>query len=235
MTNQKKRIRLDEVTLMRTILAVLIVFMHAFSCYQGGWAKPEGYIDIPTYKWIARTTFAFTLEAFVFISGYVFAFQIITLNKSRGVIINKAKRLLLPSIIFSIPYFLIFYEYKGFGNFLYSVVNGCGHMWYLPMLFWCFVGVVILNKIKIGDGWKLLFLTLINLFWPLPLPFQLGATTNYIVYFFFGYVVYKHSYRLKEFITPKGLIISWMIFIIIFICIYLSIIINYRIVIIFFY
>jgi peptidoglycan/LPS O-acetylase OafA/YrhL len=50
MTNQKKRIRLNEVTLMRTILAVLIVFMHAFTCFQGGWAKSEGYIDILTYK-----------------------------------------------------------------------------------------------------------------------------------------------------------------------------------------
>lgn len=217
MTNQKKRIRLDEVTLMRTILAVLIVFMHAFTCFQGGWEKPEGYIDIPTYKWIARTAFAFTLEAFVFISGYLFAFQKITLCKSGGVIINKLQRLILPSIIFSIPYFFIFYDYKGIGNFLYSVVNGCGHMWYLPMLFWCFVGVVILNKIKIGDGWKLLFLILINLFWPLSLPFQLGATTNYIFYFYLGYVIYKHSERIKEVITPKSLVISWIIFIVVFV------------------
>ena len=81
---KKKLIKLDEVTLMRTILALLIVSMHAFTCYQGGWAKPEGCIDIPTYKWIARTTFAFTLETFVFISGYLFAFQKITLNKSEG-------------------------------------------------------------------------------------------------------------------------------------------------------
>lgn len=29
---QKQIIRLDEVTLMRTILALLIVFMHSFTC-----------------------------------------------------------------------------------------------------------------------------------------------------------------------------------------------------------
>ena len=213
----KTYVKLDEVTLMRTILAVLIVFMHSFTCYQGGWAKPDGYIDIPTYKWIARTAFAFTLEAFVFISGYLFAFQKTTLNKSEGIIINKLKRLILPSIIFSIPYFFIFYDYKGIGDFLYSIVNGCGHMWYLPMLFWCFVGVVILQKIKIGDSWKLLFLALINLFWPLSLPFQLVATTNYIFYFYLGYVVYKHSERIKTSITPKSLVISWIIFILVFI------------------
>lgn len=217
MTTDKKIIRLDEVTLMRTILAVLIVFMHAFTCYQGGWAQPEGYIDIPLYKWIARTSFAFTLESFVFISGYLYAFQKITLNKSGGVITNKLKRLVLPSIIFSILYFAAFYEYKSLGNFVYSIINGCGHMWYLPMLFWCFVGVVILQKVKIGDGWKILFLVLINLFWSLPLPFQLGTATNYIFYFYLGYVVYKHSKRIKELITSKSLMISWIIFIVVFI------------------
>lgn len=97
--------------------------------------KAWGCIDIPTYKWIARTAFAFTLEAFVFISGFLFAFQKIILGKSEGIIINKLQRLILPSIIFSIPYFFIFYEYKGIGNFLYSVVNGCGHMWHLHMSF----------------------------------------------------------------------------------------------------
>jgi hypothetical protein len=216
---EKKRIQLDEVTLMRTILAVIIVFMHSFTCYQGAWTKPEGCIDIPAYKWIARIAFAFTLETFVFISGYLFAFQSITLNKSDGwkVIINKLKRLILPGIIFSSAYFIIFYEYKGVGNFLYNIVNGCGHLWFLPMLFWCFVGAVILQKIKIGDGWKLLFLVLINLFWPLTLPFQLSTTTNYIFYFYLGYVVYKHSERIKEFITPKNLVISWMLFIVVFV------------------
>lgn len=217
MITEKKKIHLDEVTLMRTILAVMIVTMHSFTCYQGGWSQPEGYIDIPTYKWIARIAFAFTLEAFVFISGYLFAFQRITLCKSDKVINNKLKRLILPSIVFSILYFVVFFEYKGVGNFIYSIVNGCGHMWYLPMLFWCFVGTEILHKIKIGDGWKLLFLILINLFWPYSLPFQIGTAANYIFYFYLGYVVYKHSERIKESITPQKLIISWIIFIAVFI------------------
>ncbi len=84
MEQKKERIRLDEVTLMRTILALLIVFMHSFTCFQGSWPPPEGFVDIPLYKWIARTSFAFTLEAFVFISGYLFAFQRIALNRTEG-------------------------------------------------------------------------------------------------------------------------------------------------------
>lgn len=80
--NQKERIRLDEVTLMRCILALLIVFMHAFTCYDGSWREPVGYVDIPLYKWLARSSFAFTLEAFVFISGYLYAFQRISLKRT---------------------------------------------------------------------------------------------------------------------------------------------------------
>lgn len=76
--------RLHEVTLLRAVLAVLIVFMHSFTCYNGSWDQPAGYIDIPIYKWIARFSFAATLEAFVFISGYVFALQCAK-NRTGGV------------------------------------------------------------------------------------------------------------------------------------------------------
>lgn len=86
MEETKQKIQLDEVTLMRCILALLIVFMHSFTCYNGSWRAPVGYVEVPLYKWLARISFACTLEAFVFISGYLFAFQRITLNriKKRG-------------------------------------------------------------------------------------------------------------------------------------------------------
>ena len=219
MEDDKKRIRLDEVTLMRTILALLIVFMHAFTCYNGGWKQPSGYVDIPLYKWLARFSFAYTLEAFVFISGYLFAFKQITLNhveNGMGLIVNKLKRLMLPSIIFSALYFVIFYEYKGVSNMLYSIINGCGHMWYLPMLFWCFIGGWLLEKVKIKDGWKMAFLVLLNLFMFVSLPLQLSSVALFMVYFYSGVLVYKHSDKIKNFITIRQLFVLWIIFLILF-------------------
>lgn len=220
MDQNKKRIRLDEITLMRSVLAVLIVFMHAFTCYQGAWEQPEGYIDIPVYKWIARISFAFTLEAFVFISGYLFAFQRITLNKIEGgflLIKNKSRRLLLPSIVFSVLYFALFYDHKGIGNLIYNIINGCGHMWFLPMLFWCYIGGWLLEQVKIGDGWKLLFLVCLYLFWPIPLPLQLTVAANFLVYFYGGYIVYKHSEQIKALITPRRIAICWLAFVVAFV------------------
>ncbi len=69
---------------MRCILALLIVFTHAFTCYNHSWQEPAGFVDVPLYKWLTRTSFAFTLEAFVFISGYLFAFQRINRTKMGG-------------------------------------------------------------------------------------------------------------------------------------------------------
>lgn len=219
MQQEKKRIRLDEVTLIRTILAILIVFMHSFTCYNGSWKQPVGYVDIPLYKWLTRISFAFTLEAFVFISGYLFAFQRITLKRtgsSINLIINKLKRLIIPGILFSIVYFIIFYQYKGLGNAVYSIINGCGHMWYLPMLFWCFIGGWLLEQVKIKDGWKMLFLVVLNLGCLVTLPLRLSSAASYMVYFYGGYLAYKYSDKLKAAITKKRLIWSWVIFAVVF-------------------
>lgn len=203
---------------MRCILAVLIVFMHSFTCYNGGWAEPDSFVDIPVYKWMSRISFAFTLQAFVFISGYLFAFQRIELKRvgGRTLVINKLKRLILPSVIFSAAYFAIFLQYKGIGELIYKLISGCGHMWYLPMLFWCFIGGLLLEQIKIGDGWKLALLVVLNVFIIKPLPMQLGRAVSYMLYFYMGFVVYKHSKQIKACLTPDMLVLSWVSFIIVF-------------------
>ena len=220
MEEKRIKVRLDEVTLMRCVLALLIVFMHSFTCYNGGWPEPEGFVDVPVYKWMSRFSFAFTLQAFVFVSGYLFAFQRITLKRAESVIvliINKLKLLILPSVIFSVLYFVLFFEYKGLGNFVYSIISGCGHMWYLPMLFWCFIGGYVLDRIRIGDGWKLSFLICLNVFFLWKLPLQLSRAASYLFYFYFGFVVYKYSDSIKKHITPDLLVLSWAVFLIMFV------------------
>jgi hypothetical protein len=176
-------------------------------------------MEIPIYTWLARTSCAFTLEAFVFISGYLFAFQRITLNKKmefETLVGNKLKRLLLPSVIFSAVYFAIFYQYKGLGNMVYSIINGCGHMWFLPMLFWCFLAGWLLEKLKVNDVWKLAFLVCLNLFALISLPLQLISAASYMVYFYAGFVLYKYRDAILAAITPKRLIWGWLLFAVMF-------------------
>lgn len=217
MGQKREKVRLDEVTFMRFILPLLIVFYHSFLCYcNGAWEEPAGYVDIPLYKWLCRTSFAFTLEAFVFISGYLFSFQRITLNRTGGVITNKLKRLILPSVIFSIAYFIIFYQYQGVGITVYSIINGCGHMWYLPMSFWCFVGGWLLEQIQIHDGWKFLFVVLLSLFAFSGLPLQLSGALTFMVYFYGGFLCYKYSDKIKTMVNPRNIAIAWVVFVLCF-------------------
>ena len=213
--NIKKGIRLEEVTLMRCILAILIVFVHSFTCYNDSWREPEGFIDVPLYRWLTRITFAFALEGFVLISGYLFAYQRIILNKS-GSILKKLKRLLLPSMVFSTAYFVIFYQYEGLGDMLYDIINGCGHMWYLPMLFWCFVGATILERIPVKDTYKMLLLFGIYLLPKISLPLQLTSAMSYMLYFYAGYILFKYREFLKISIRPWHLLLGWVLFALIF-------------------
>lgn len=93
-------------------------------------------------------------------------------------------------------------------------------MWYLPMLFWCFVGGISLSKIKISDSLKLLLSACLNIFYYLPitLPLQIGRSTDFIFYFYLGYVCYKHSNYLKNiFQNRRQIIFAWIIFVIIFV------------------
>lgn len=66
---------LTEVSVIRPILIVLLVVYHSFIIYQGGWSEPDGFEPNRTYWWISKASYSFMLEAFVLISGYVFAYQ----------------------------------------------------------------------------------------------------------------------------------------------------------------
>lgn len=123
----------------------------------------------------------------------------------------------MPSVIFSALYFPLFYDYKGIQDLVYNLINGCGHMWFLPMLFWCFIGAWLLEQVMIGDGWKMAFLVLLILFFFISLPFQISRATDYLVYFYGGYVVYKHSGQIKEKLQSKHLVWGWVVFIVVFV------------------
>lgn len=186
-------------SIIRPIVIVLLVVMHSFTMFSGEgkyWPLPNGIEPVETYKWIARITYSFMLETFVFISGYLLASQLS--NKKIGLCLfcwKKVKRLMLPGIFFSIIYFAIFFEYKGFPNFIYGVLNGTGHMWYLPMIFWCFIAGYILWSVKIPDWAKLLICLFLSIVSGLlgGLPFRLGKSCYYLLFFYLGMSIYPRK------------------------------------------
>lgn len=181
----------------------MLVFYHAFAIFTGAWKPIAGYPEIPSYALLGNLSYACLLETFVFISGYVFGYQVRikgdTALSAKKLLVKKFKRLIIPSIIFSIAYLLII---QGFHDSLFStsyqILCGVAHMWFLPMLFWCFVIVWIIEKVKLKQNIALLVLLGLSIISFIPLPLRLGAALYYAVFFYAGYLIQKNYKTNKE-------------------------------------
>ncbi|MCE5345947.1 MAG: acyltransferase [Bacteroidales bacterium] len=191
---------------------------------RGGWTLPEGIHSVKAYWWVQKITFSFMLEMFVFVSGYLMAYQYIELkkiDKFLPFLYKKIKRLIVPGIFFSILYFIFFYSFQYVFHATNQILIGCGHLWFLPMLFWCFIGGYFLIKVKFSEPIKLLSclcLAVISdaLGW---LPFQMGNACYYLFFFYFGYYVFINKHQLMQFFSKSKRVITGII---IFLCAFVT-------------
>lgn len=216
--------RLDEVCLLRLILIFLLVIYHTFAPYCGSWREINDTDMIPiSYFWIGKASYSFMLECFTFVSGWVFGYQV--LNKGRQkfqpkhLVRSKLKRLIVPSVIFSIIYILIFNPdlYKSPLSFTYSILDGAGHLWYLPMLFWCFISIWLIEKKISNRRIAVLGLVILAALSFFPLPFRMGATMQYMIFFYIGYLIGLNLIDIKKYAGPGNIILSLSIFLFAFI------------------
>ena len=211
--------KLDEVSLIRPFLIVLLVLFHSFAIYSGAWSKPTDVAEVSAYRWIARAAYSIMLESFVFLSGYVWAFQRESLGRNNGylkIVFGKFKRLIIPCIIFGILYLIMIDKGNIFKGGVLSVLGGIGHLWFLPMLFWCFVlGYPIIYKTR-NPITVLSFLLVLSFFSVIPFPLRISKTFYYLFFFIGGYYCLQYKERLMASLSSKGLLI-WFLFIITFI------------------
>lgn len=193
------RDRLQEIDLMRITLIILLILYHAFAIFNGAWEALPDYPPNRLYWWISTGSFSFLLELFTFISGYLYGNQVLQKSTSiinvQSTIIKRAKRLLLPNLVFSTIYFLLFCDlHQPLISILYKIISGIGHMWFLPMLFWCFVGIYCIEKwIHIRPGYLFPLLILMCVCSFIPLPFQLTRTMYFMFFFYSAYYIRKEN------------------------------------------
>ena len=214
--------RLANISVIRPLLVVLLVFYHAFAIYGGSWEPIEGYPEIKIYWWLDLLSYACMLETFVFVSGYVFGYQVRTKGdiklKAKSLFTGKLKRLILPCAIFSLLYIFLFGDItQPIVETLYSLVNGCAHMWFLPMLFWCFVMVWMIEIFKAPPKYVTPVLIVLSLFSVNGLPLQLSHTMYYMVFFYFGYALQRYNVNLDKYYTKHIAIVSIIVFAILFV------------------
>lgn len=223
---QQKSKNLDEVSFIRPILIILLVLMHSFTVFNGVWPEFVGYQDCITYKWIARSSYSFLLESFAFISGYVWAFQCYELNKLdsfKNLVYKKINRLIWPSILFSLLYLEFFegglcnaYNELGCVKCLIYIISGVGHLWFLPVLFWCFVLTWMFEKVKSTDTIKYVIILILSVA-PLPaLVFQFSHVPYYLLFFYSGFLLRKYI-NLKNRICKWRILLLWPTYVILFI------------------
>ena len=130
----------------------------------------------------------------------------------------KAKRLLLPSLLFSIIYYAIFCDItRPMLEIIYSILNGCGHLWFLPMLFLCFVAAYAVCKLHISNSWVLISALICSLYSFLPLPFRLNNAMYYFLFFYIGYLCFDNMRRISRYMNSRYVILSICLFLCLFI------------------
>lgn len=192
---QQSKKPLNDVYVMRPLAMVILVACHAFMIYMGDWREPVGFHSNEVYWWLAKFFRSIVLELFVFVSGYVFGLTLERKNPTfKNLIISKVKRLIIPSLVFSAIYFFCFYDLENFTvvGFLWKILNGCGHMWFLPMLFWVTLIAFIIDKIKLPQWLKLVGVYCLPVLWLLGIPLGVSQAMWYIPFFYTGIIIYRN-------------------------------------------
>ena len=200
---------LKDVMIIRPLAIILLIFWHSFIIYTGGWKPPMSVGPVESYWWIARFSYSGMLELFVFISGYVFGISIQKGVPAKDIILKKFKRLIIPSICFSIIYYLIFMHnsHTTVWDIAIKIISGCGHMWFLPMLFWSTIISYTIYKIKCNTIIKIIGMAILPMVSSDYLPFGISTSFYYILFFYIGIITYNNRNIIQE-KTHNKLIIS---------------------------
>lgn len=214
--------RLDEICFIRPVLIVLLIVFHSFAPWANTWPPFEGIVYNDFYLWIAQITYACMLPMFVFISGYLFSYQRNELNRVKSIktlAVSKFKRLIIPSIVFSFLYQLIFAPQNSVCLLIWNSLNGYAHIWFLPMLFWCFILLYFLDKLN-STYIRITIICIFAIFFIGKLPFQLNVSFYYLLYFCAGYESRRYINKLCKYCNIRIILLLIFCFVTVFICSY---------------
>lgn len=201
-----ERKALNDVYVIRPIAIFLLVVWHSFIMYTGGWKEHVGFQPIEGYWWLAKLSYAFMLELFVFVSSYVLGLTLERKTPSfKSLIVSKFRCLIIPSLVFSVIYYFLFYNIDEFtvGGFIWNILNGCGHMWFLPMLFWATLIAFVLDNIRKPQWLKFVVVYCLPALSLLPIPLGLASAMYYLPFFYTGLVIYRWRDKILGYVRNR--------------------------------
>ena len=201
--------RLDDIAILRVLCILVVVFFH---CYGMMYVEAHFPETVSVYKqWyftLNQCVFInIAMPMFVFISGYLFEYL---LQKGKyptwgNLLQKKGVRILLPYFVFG----LFFMATTGNWEPLQLLNGGYWHLWFLPMLFWCFISGYAIYKLKLSFIAEavLLLITFATSITPGFLPTWLGIrnTTHWFYWFYLGMLIYKYRDSLYSYVRKYKL------------------------------
>lgn len=147
--------QLENCTFVKTVLMLLVILYHSCAFWTGSWFPAMEQAKMaPVLGLFAQWLNSFHVYTFALVSGYLFSYLKYEKRKYESLALfvgNKAKRLLVPyvtvSIVWAIPVGQYFYHY-GAGEIItrYALATSPSQLWFLMMLFWCFIGAWLLSR-----------------------------------------------------------------------------------------
>ena len=148
--------QIQQLTFVKTILMLLVILYHSCVFWTKTWITDiDVKYDSVVLACFSRWLNSFHVYAFAMISGCLFTYLRIEKNKYKRFapfIISKIKRLLIPFVfvlaIWVIPIGQLFFHYN-IQNIVskFILATAPGQLWFLLMLFWCFVAAWVLKRI----------------------------------------------------------------------------------------
>lgn len=183
------------------VLTVVVFHCYAFLTHGHFLAMRETYLQFDRINYCGPIVVAMPL--FTFISGFLYAYlrNLGKYSKDLPFLKNKIKRLLLPYIffvvLFSITMEIQHTDFITITNHTWHriVYGNYIHLWYLPILFWCFVIIRLYEHLTTSKIALLLFLGL-SLVLASNIPiidciFNLRKVAPWFYWFLLGYTYFK--------------------------------------------
>ncbi|WP_282133257.1 acyltransferase family protein [Cellulophaga baltica] len=202
---------IDNFNILRCIGISLVVLRHTLVPFvSDAWPLETIYNHNQYLVIFGKYVSSFSMPLFVFISGFIFSYLRINLNKYKTTKIfiqKKIKRLIVPFVILAPIYILVFYKVESISDFLFYLQYSPGHFWFLIMLFIIFIIFYqfedfFKNKIKLG------IIVTLSLFilYPIFAYFKvmpIANTFKYLPFFYMGYLFYYHDIIIEKHILNK--------------------------------
>lgn len=210
MTNKLYRY---DIAILRLLCVAIVVFFHAYDMMFRHFSESTNAMYLDKYN-IPNSVYLINIAMpmFVFISGFLFGGQLMRNEpiKFSNMVKSKFMRLMVPFFVFAV--FFMFTQnavsWKPFYEWTYA------HLWFLPMLFWCFVITYFIRPLILNNRYYVSIPTIVVLFaisltktWgqSISLPFSLESWKYWIGYFALGLWFYKHEQTLLISSAPSVL------------------------------